>query len=100
MEKTKNLYETIGKDAKSGKQAYSLVNEYIENFIIETLRNKNISSEKTIEDINDKIFEYFDDFGNLSEEKALKLVSNIIENELIILEHNIQQDKEMFENSN
>ena len=96
MEKIEKLYDVVAKDATSGKQAYMEVNEYIESYIKKELKKYNVSSERTIEDIIEKVFEYFDDFGNLCEKKALRLVSNIIENELIILEYNIEQDKEMF----
>lgn len=96
MEKEKKLYDILASDCTNGEEAYVMVNNYIEEYITKLLKENNITDDKTIDSFNKFVFENFDDFGNLTQEKALKLVSNLVENLLIIKEYEIQFDKEMF----
>lgn len=92
MEKNKVLYDVIAKGCADGEEAYMLVNGYIEDYVKEKLNEMNINSQEIIDKITEKLFERFDDFGNLSEEKANKFVSNFIENEMIIISSDIEQE--------
>ena len=89
-------YEILASDCTNGEEAYVMVNKYIEEYITKLLKENNITDDKTIDSFNEFVFENFDNFGNLTQEKALKLVSNLVENLLIIKEYEIQFDKEMF----
>ncbi|MGN1370670.1 MAG: hypothetical protein ACI4XM_00105 [Candidatus Coprovivens sp.] len=93
--KEKNLYDVVAKGITNGKEAYMEVNSYIEDYITDILNKKNITDTNFIENMCEKVFEYFDDYGNLTQENALKLVSNYIENELILIEYNEEQEKLM-----
>lgn len=96
MKKEKKLYDILASDCTDGEEAYVMVNNYIKEYITKLLKENNITDNRDIDTFNELVFENFDDFGNLTQEKALKFVSNIIENLLIINEYEMQFDKEMF----
>ena len=98
MKKIKDLYDVVAKDAKSGKEAYEMVNDYITDYASIQLKERNIEDIVCLEDLCIKLFgEEFDDYGNLTEEEAYTYVSNIIDNELILANYRKTQEEIMFE---
>lgn len=97
MKKIKTLYKTVAKKAKSGKEAYQMVNDHIMDYAAEQLEKRNIEDKVLLEDLCFTLFgQGFDDYGNLTEEEAFTYVSNLINNELILFNCRKRQDEIMF----
>ena len=98
MKKDKILYETIAKNAKSGKQAYEIVYFHLLEYASLLLDKKNIPDDDFAEDILTKLFESeFDNYGGLTEEEAYRYISNIIDNEIILANYRKRCKEEMFD---
>lgn len=97
MKKTKTLYDIVVKGARSGKEAFEIVNEHIIAYASNLLTKKNITDDKLNEEICSSLFYGgFDDYGNLTEEEAYTYVSNIVENEIILANYNKRAEEELF----
>lgn len=93
MRKIKNLYNIVAKSARSGKEAYEMVNEHIIAYASNLLRERHIADEILDEEICLKLFNGdFDDYGCLTEEEANTYVSNIVDNEIILANYRKRQD--------
>jgi len=97
MRKIKNLYNIVAKGARSGKEAYEMVNEHIIAYASNLLKERHIADEILDEEICLKLFNGdFDDYGCLTEEEANTYVSNIVDNEIILANYRKRQDEKMF----
>ena len=97
MRKIKNLYNIVAKGARSGKEAYEMVNEHIIAYASNLLKERHIADEILDEEICLKLFNGdFDDYGCLTEEEANTYVSNIVDNEIILANYMKRQDEIMF----
>ncbi len=96
MKKIRNLYDIVAKGARSGKEAYEMVNDHMLAYASMLIEEKNIEKEICVEDLCVKLFEEFDDYGCLTEKEAYTYVSNIIDNELILANYRKRQDEIMF----
>lgn len=97
MRKIKNLYNIVAKGARSGKEAYEMVNEHIIAYASNLLKERHIADEILDEEICLKLFNGdFDDYGCLTEEEANTYVSNIVDNEIILANYRKRQDERMF----
>ncbi len=93
MRKIKNLYNIVAKGARSGKEAYEMVNEHIIAYASNLLKERHIADEILDEEICLKLFNGdFDDYGCLTEEEANTYVSNIVDNEIILANYRKRQD--------
>ena len=101
MRKIKNLYNIVAKGARSGKEAYEMVNDHIIAYASNLLKERHIADEILNEILDEeiclKLFNgNFDDYGCLTEEEANTYVSNIVDNEIILANYRKRQDEIMF----
>ena len=97
MKKTKTLYDIVVKGARSGEEAYEIVNEHIIAYASNLLTERHIADEILNEELCSKLFNgEFDDYGCLTQEEAYTYVSNIVDNEIILANYRKRQDEIIF----